>query len=368
MEQVDLSGVNSRLRDSGTRVTILQRKQWLYLRAVLPPKPESDKVKAYRQELTRPKVGLPATTRGIKDAEKVAIALWGSVIDGSFEWDTWRGKVSREQRSIKEWIAEFREHWLSKGITTENTWHQHWGAAYKRLPQDKPLTGDILLSTLLETDVGTYTRKRTMRYFQRLAEFADIPIDLRPHGGTYAPGRSEARRDLPGDELIEEWWNIFPDPAWQWVYAAIGTFGLRPHEAFFLEPTPDPLIWNVTDGKTGYRQVSALYPEWVTKWGIGDGNPPPLKYPEFRKYGKILSKKFRTYKVPFQAYDLRHAFAVRCIKFDISVSIAAKMMGHSVKVHTETYQRWLSAAEQQAVYHRAIAGGPKPPSVSLEQS
>ncbi len=365
MEQLDLSTVNSRLRSSGIRVTLIQRKQWLYLRAVLPPKPESDKAKPYRQELTRPKVGLPATSKGLKDAEKVAIALWGDVVDGSFDWDTWRGKVAKEERLVKDWVADFREQWLAKGNTSQSTWNRHWQAAFNRLPQDKPLTAELLLTVLLQIDVNSHTRSRVAGHFQRLAEFADIPIDLRPHRGTYATGKSETRRDLPTDKLVSKWWGKISNPNWRWVYGVIATFGIRPHEAFFLEATADPFIWNVLDGKTGPRQTSALYPEWVEQWELLDGQPPELSArSEFREYGKQISMQFHRLKIPFSAYDLRHAFAVRCIKFDIPVSIAARMMGHSVTMHTETYQRWLSAAEQKAVYHKAIVGGPKPPSVS----
>jgi hypothetical protein len=113
--------VNQRLRDAGIRVTILQRKQWLYLRAVLPPKPGSSKVKPYRQKFTRPRTGLPANPQGLRAAEKLAVALWGSLIDNTFDWDTWLGKTSRDDRPVKEWVSEFREKWLSQGKTSQAT-------------------------------------------------------------------------------------------------------------------------------------------------------------------------------------------------------------------------------------------------------
>jgi integrase len=175
-------------------------------------------------------------------------------------------------------------------------------------------------------------------------------------------------RDLPSDELIAEWWEKIPNLQWRWVYSVIAALGVRPHEAFFLKPTSDPLIWDVLDGKTGPRQTSALYPEWVEEWNLLNGGAPNLSYPEFQQYGSQTVHQFARYKIPFVPYDLRHAFAVRCIKFDISASIAARMMGHSVAVHTKTYQRWLSAAEQKAVYQKAITQGPKAPSVSKKET
>jgi integrase len=361
---MDLSAANHRLREAGIKVTLLQRKKWLYLRTVLPPKPGSGKSKPFRQEITRPKAGLPATPKGLREAEKLAISLWGSLLDGTFDWDTWLGKTSREHRTVKEWVAQFREKWMSQGKTSQATWDRHWQRAYNRLPQDKPLTHEILLGTLLSINPGTRERKRTTGYFQRLAEFAELSIDLSSYKGEYSTGRSEVPRALPTDETIAEWWKKIPNPHWQWVYGVIAALGVRPHEAFFLQGTADPFIWNVTDGKTGPRQASALYPEWVTQWNLIEGSPPDLSYSEFQAYGSQVVHQFNRYGLPFVPYDLRHAFAVRCIKFEIPVSIAARMMGHSVAVHTKTYHRWLSAAEQKAAYHRAISNGPKAPSVS----
>ncbi|MEL6321988.1 MAG: hypothetical protein AAFQ57_15285 [Cyanobacteria bacterium J06626_14] len=361
---MDLTGVNRRLRDAGIRVTLLQRKNWLYLRAVLPPKPDSEKVKPYRQEITRPRTGLPATTQGVRAAEKLAIALWGSVIDGSFEWDSWLGKTAREHRPINEWVDEFREKWMSQGKTSPSTWERHWQRAFNRLPQDTTLTADVLISTLLSIDSATRERNRTTVYFQRLADYAELEIDLSSYKGEYRRGRSEASRELPEDEVIAKCWHQIPDPQWRWVHGAIAAFGLRPHEAFFLRPTDDPFLWDVTDGKTGPRQTSALYPEWVTQWDLVNGTPPRLSYSEFQEYGNQVTYHFGRCKFPFVAYDLRHAYAVRSIKFEIPVSIAARMMGHSVAVHTKTYHRWLSAPDQKAAYHRAISNGPKAPSIS----
>lgn len=356
--------VNRRLRESGIRVTIVQRKEWLYLRTVLPPKPGSDKVKPYRQDITRPRVGLPATPQGLKAAEKLAVTLWGSITDNTFDWNTWLGKPSLEEQMVSEWVSAFKEHWLSKGKTSEATWERHWQRAFNRLPQEQPLTPEMLLKTLLSVAPGTRERKRTTSYYQRLAEFANLSIDLSPYKGEYSTGRSEVPRDLPSDDLIATWRDNIPNPHWRWVYGVMAALGVRPHEAFFLKPTSSPLVWDVLNGKTGPRQASALYPEWVEQWDLMNGSPPKLTYPEFQIYGSQVVHQFGKYQLPFVPYDLRHAFAVRCIKFDISASIAARMMGHSVAVHTKTYQRWLSAAEQQAVYQKAIAKGPKPPSVS----
>jgi hypothetical protein len=73
---------NDKLRTLGVRVTILQRGNWLYLRAVLPPKLSSGKVKPHRQEYTPKPAGLPASTEGLKRASKLAKRLWNAVESG----------------------------------------------------------------------------------------------------------------------------------------------------------------------------------------------------------------------------------------------------------------------------------------------
>ncbi|MEO0532898.1 MAG: hypothetical protein AAF215_03420 [Cyanobacteria bacterium P01_A01_bin.123] len=371
---LNLNETNARLRSLGIRVTVKEVNKWLYLRLVLPPKPDSIKVKPHRQDVTHPRGGLPATQKGLKKAEKLAQTLWAMVEEGTFDWAPWLGKTSREERTVQEWTDEFRQYWLKSGKCSEKTWKRHWQKAYNRLPQNNPLTAENILSALLTTQENTRERQRTTGYFQRLAEYAGISIDLSPYRGKYQTGRSEVPRELPSDETIAGFFSKIPNPSWRWLYSVIACLGVRPHEAFFLKPTENPLVWNVLDGKTGPRQTSALYPEWVKEWNILEGKPPQLKYlhedgtPDFQRYGLQVAHQLKMYQLPFVAYDLRHAYAVRCIKFDLTSSIAARMMGHSVAVHTATYHRWLSAAEQQAAYNRAIASGPKAPGVSQEDS
>jgi hypothetical protein len=263
MENLDLASVNARLRAGGTRVTIKQVNDWLYLRAVLPPKPGSAKVKPFRQEITQPKRGLFADVSGLRRAETLARALWDDVTENTFDWDVWSGKTHKEDKPVKEWIPEFREHWLSKKKCSKKTWKRHWQRAFDRLPQEEFLSAQSLLTTIRTIKPDSRELKRSVEYFQRLADYAGLTIDLSPYKGNYQTGHSEVPRDLPKDEVIAEWFHRIPNPQWRWVYGVVACLGIRPHEAFFLKPTEDPLIWDVLDGKTGPYQASALYPEWV---------------------------------------------------------------------------------------------------------
>ena len=366
---LNLKKTNVRLRELDIRVTIKEVNNSLYLRLVLPPKPHSTKVRPYRQDFSHPWTQLPATPKGLKKAEQLAKKVWLELEQGVFDWNNWLGRTPRDRRTVHDWTEEFRKYWLKSGKCSTKTWERHWQKAYNRLPQSDPLTAENILSALLTTQENTRERQRSTGYFQRLAEYAGISINLSLYKGTYQTGRSEVPRELPRDKTIATLFRGIPNTSWRWVYGVIACLGVRPHEAFFLQPTDDPLIWNILDGKTGPHQTAALYPEWIEQWGLLKGQPPQLEYlnddgtPDFQRYGAQVSHQFGKYEVPFGAYDLRHSFAVRCIKFGIPPSIAARMMGHSVAVHTATYQRWLSAAEQKAVYIQAIAHGPKAPEI-----
>lgn len=53
---------------------------------------------------------------------------------------------------------------------------------------------------------------------------------------------------------------------------------------------------------------------------------------------------------PFKAYDLRHAWAIRAIhNSQISPSLAAKSLGHSLMVHTSLYQHRFDSASMASL-------------------
>jgi integrase len=76
--------------------------------------------------------------------------------------------------------------------------------------------------------------------------------------------------------------------------------------------------------------------------------------------------KYLSPKLSFTPYDLRHAWAVRTLLYRWPVELSARQMGHSVEVHTRTYQRWISAQQIQGVYDLLVnrPDRPRPPRVS----
>ena len=71
--------------------------------------------------------------------------------------------------------------------------------------------------------------------------------------------------------------------------------------------------------------------------------------------GRRVSEQFRRYNLPMTPYDLRHAWAIRTIHIGLPDSVSARMMGHSVAIHTRTYHHWITRRDQQKAVDAALA-------------
>lgn len=349
---------NDRLKIAKLRVRIRRKGDALYLRATLPPKPDSGRAGSVRPDLP---TGLPASKEGLKQAENKARLLAGKLATKTFDWAEWLNEKPPEQQTIREWVGKLKVEYMATHSLAEATWERHWQSVYDALPMDERLTPAVLLEAVLKTSVNTRKRRECCLKLQKLADHAAIEIDLKIYRGNYNSSNPTETRELPTDNQIIEQQVKIPNPSWRWIYGVIATFGLRPHEAwlcYFI----DQETLQVVEGKTGERQVKALFPEWVERWGLLNMERPKVTAKVYRDYGDRTSTQFDRYAIPFSPYDLRHAWAIRAsITFRLPDTIAAKMMGHSVEVHNRTYHRWLSRAKVDEVYRNAIANGPKPP-------
>ncbi|MEO1765410.1 MAG: site-specific integrase, partial [Cyanobacteria bacterium J06629_18] len=63
---------------------------------------------------------------------------------------------------------------------------------------------------------------------------------------------------------------------------------------------------------------------------------------------------FRKIGLEFKPYDLRHAWAIRAHILGVPIKAAADNLGHSVQVHTQTYQRWFSLDMRKLAIDNAL--------------
>lgn len=359
--------INRRLKAAGCNVAVRSKGKngYLYLRATLPLKNgEGSK----QQDVS---LHLPPSVKGLKLAEAKAHELSQLIISDRFSWDLYLPKKEEvsEQKTIAQWIEEFKQHYFATHNLSDRTWQEHWAKpVYNRLPQGVEISEGVLMALILKTDPGTRLRKQTCQKLQKLAQFTGLKIDLTQYQGGYGLSKTEARY-IPGDEEILDCYEKISSDSWRLVYSLLCTFGLRPHEAFFCEFL-DSYTLRVREGKTGERIASALPPEWIESFGfpielnyLTDSLPAINRKQPYQQIGLRVNKQFNRMKVPFAPYSLRHAYAIRSsVVYGLPVSVSAAMMGHSPDVHLRIYHRWMSTKQTQQVYRDRVL---KPNGVDL---
>jgi integrase len=357
-EELTVESINNRLKLARIRVRVRQKGDALYLRATLPPKPDSNRQGNIQHDLA---LGVAASLEGLKLAESEAKILGGLLDQKKFNWDLYI-KDSKKEEEIAQLVARFKLHYLSTHRLKERTWNDHWAEIYSKLPQSSILDGQICFALVNRTERNSRLRYHTCSKLQHLADFAGLSIDLLQFKGNYGKKKSEPR-DIPSDDLIEKWRGNIPNPDWQWLYGVIAAYGLRPHEPFFCE-FGDNYILRVLEGKTGPREVRPLHREWAERWNLTERRVPPCSGQDYQDYGHRTSNAYDRYGVPFGAYDCRHAWCIRgTIVYQIPVPTMANMAGHSIEEHYRTYQRWISKEMHQQAYDRAISSFNRLPSV-----
>lgn len=167
---------------------------------------------------------------------------------------------------------------------------------------------------------------------------------------------------------VKDSWQL-----WRWTYGMLAVFGLRPRE-IFINPDIDwwlskenaDLTWKVNkECKTGERQALPLHKEWIDEFDLR--NPKYLKmlatviskkdnnnHAEITALTQRISWWFRKIGLDFKPYDLRHAWAIRAHILGIPIKAAADNLGHSMQVHTQTYQRWFSLDMRKLAINQAL--------------
>ena len=149
----------------------------------------------------------------------------------------------------------------------------------------------------------------------------------------------------------------------------MATYGLRNHEVFFADLTSvaaggDQVLRVLPTTKTGEHQVWPFHPDWVERFQLGPLGTDPTLLPTIctdlrrttlQQVGRRVAEQFRRYELPLTPYDLRHAWAVRTIHIGLPDTVAARMMGHSVAIHTRTYHHWITRRDQQQAVDTALA-------------
>jgi hypothetical protein len=378
-----LESINLRFKSTGLGMQIEQRGGKLVLRGTLPPKPNHPRLHAHQQRIS---LTLPANLEALTLAAQQAKLIAAQIAQGSFNWQGYDEiDVARDpiQDTWSDRIARFERHFhqdRGQSASARSTWETAYKPYFRKLitiAETKPhlSAAEHIYQTILDTDAGGRLCQGCCTPLKAICEFIDleIPFAWQKLWGTYNQ-QSLKTRDLPDDETIMNWYYQIPNPAWKFVYGIMATFGLRNHEVFFCDysnlqkdlqkhsqingQANSQIVRVLESTKTGSHEVWPFVPEWIELFNLHEAILPPvttdLTHTTLQRIGQQVTRQFKRYDLPFSPYDLRHAWAVRTIHYGLPDAIAAQMMGHSIAIHTRTYQRWISHRDRQQAVDTAL--------------
>jgi integrase len=372
---------NTALAASGVALRLERRGEKLGLRGPLPCRQGTG-----RRPVQRIPLGQPADGPGLERAQTQLREVLVQLQRGTFQWQQWTSRsaapVSRTAvadlpAALDDFEAAFfadpRRRRNPSGSRT--TWTSAYRPYLRRLAaaaqeRAQPLAPELLEQVLESYPLASRSRQQCGTALAALARHLDLPLpqDWSERASGYGLHAAQFRR-LPSDRQILEVLERIPNPGWRLAYGLMATYGLRNHEVFFtdlsaLAPGGDRVIRVLPTSKTGEHQVWPFQPEWVEHFGLeclGEqgGLLPPvctdLRRTTLQQVGRRVAEQFRRYELPLTPYDLRHAWAVRTIHIGLPDTVAARMMGHSVAIHTRTYHHWITRRDQQQAVDAALS-------------
>ena len=375
----EINNINNKFANQGSKLRIEKRGEKLNIRGSLPSKEDKKNFKIQRISL-----GIKADVSGLEEAKKKLQLINLQLELNQFDWINWIDNPS--QKKIKNdfefsnkldqfevfFFKESKNEYLSS--TRKTTWRSSYKPYLKRILNIYNSCNDQDLSKIFQKTLESYkegsrSRKQCATSLSVLAKFLVIklPEDWKLNSKGYGLNKA-GFRDLPTDEAIEKLWEKIPNKSWKFVFGLMATYGLRNHEVFFCDLSSltnfgDKIIRILPTTKTGEHQVWPFHPEWVEKFELSKLGENPellpnintdLKVTTLQNIGKKITDQFKRYSLQIKPYDLRHAWAVRTIFYDLPDTVAARMMGHSVSLHTQTYHHWITKRDQQQAVNNAL--------------
>ena len=362
-----LTRVNRALKDLGWAVAIevARSGKRLRLRGTLPLPDGS-----WKQQRISTLITYPA---GLEQARKLAEELGRDIelhrmgldpfpFDRRFD-ELKKGVGGRSGAAVGDGISGLEairrtEQWWSqqrrRGVIASVSWTTDYASPLKPLLSLEQINLKGLKALVESREVGSRNRRRASIATVAVACAIELGPEavqaLKDLGKGYTPQQDAAPRELPSDSVIVEVIDALPAD-WQWVAGVCATYGTRPHEALMKAHVQANGLVAVEGGRTAARQGLPLPKSWIERWSLERRRLPRINLDrDHRTVGAQLGVALRRFGARFQAYDLRHAWAVRAIHNpQISPSLAAKSLGHSLMVHTSLYQRWFDSASMTSL-------------------
>lgn len=327
----------------------------LYLLGRFPAKDGSAATKQYKITLQ-----LDDTPANRKLANRKLARAEKDLTSGRWDWADWT--VQQKPRGGPTWRDAIRllyEKKVTLGRTSESTWHVNYMGTLKLMPQDEAITTDGLAAALVRYDRRQYTYKKLYYLLKDIATLTGVPF---PRVGIPLDGRRDTPLDVPSDPEIIDWVLNAGEP-YRWYFGVMATYGLRPHECDdcrLIEGNGTLLVQVDDETKTGYRTAIPVEQSWVDLFRLRDRTQRPTSTRNADRNDATsvwLNARRLKLSIQWRPYALRHAYAGRLWReggSELTIDTAAKIMGHSVKEHLETYRRWIDPNQIAAAAISAI--------------
>ncbi len=380
-ENQKLLDINQDLEYKGINLRIEKRGKVLNIRGSLP-----DKKSPSFHKIQRISLKLPYDIIGLEEAKKAVELVDFQIKKNQFFWSNWIKEKSisslkSNKLDVANAIESFKKEFFSNTSKSKSpagkisTWQSAYKPYMNRLigfsnKSSLKLDAELLLEILLSYKESSRSRQQCGIALRALAKHInlELPNNWKQLQNGYGINKSNFR-ELPSDESIINSFKLIPNPKWRFVFGLMATYGLRNHEVFFsdlscLKKDGDKILRVFPNTKTGEHQVWPFHPEWVSLFELDkitdtvDLLPSiktDLQDTTLQHIGRRVSEQFRRYNISFTPYDLRHAWAIRTILIGLPNTVAAKMMGHSVSIHTKTYHHWITRRDQQLAVDSALS-------------
>ena len=320
----------------------------LYLSGYFPKKSGEEGTAQYMVTLQ-----LDDDAFGQKQAAKLLKKAEKDLKNNRWNWDDWKinksSNVSADGSGPQTWRSAIRSLYRRKvtlGRCSESSWKVNLWGTLKFMPMDETVTTASIETELNRYSRDTYTYKKLFYLLRDIGVITGTPF---PEVAVPTYNRTATVYEIPDDDLIIEWVLKAGEP-YRWYFGMMATYGLRPHEADecrLVEGNGTLLVQVDDNTKTGYRTVIPLNQEWVETFNLRDRTTRPESARDSDRNDAAavwLNTRRLKLGIDFRPYMLRHAYAARLWRdggSELTIDTAAKLMGHSVKEHTETYRRWI---------------------------
>lgn len=331
----ELEAANARLKVSRARCSIQQRGGTFALVATLP----------LRQGTGRRQQRISLGNLSLFEAERKAIELGHQLQTDTFTWEVWDHPEAAAGTLSVDAFREAAERlhaskYSSSPERGQEAWTKKWRPALNKLPPSGAITEAVLVRIVNRMAAGTAGRRDQGNLLAQIAKAAGLdPAPIQTAARGYGAS-ALTPRDIPTDPEIEAVWERLSLPHWKWTWGMCATYGLRPHEVIGIEWLHDNWIRIADATKTGARQVTPCPSAWVKRFDLKE-LPRPTQSP--RTVAKVFGDALDRAGVTIKPYNLRHAFALRLMDNGVPPELGARLMGHSLQVHLQTYQRWIEA-------------------------